>query len=184
MHDVDAFLIGMKPALYGNTGSPTMINNMDKLLSYPYVTKGIDIFDGQDFFLFFQNERLKDDFVNQVKNIQPRSPGFHELLGITLGYPPKAAKFYARCQENEHLYDYSIGIMYGGVRCVSHIDEVIENSSWLWDRYTDDKDLRIQINGNHYSVNQYDTEELDKVAEVGSQGILQKRLLKISLRNN
>jgi hypothetical protein len=160
MHDVDAFLSGMKPAFYGNTGSPTCMENIYKLQQYPCITKGIDIFDGPEFFLFFQTEKMKAEFENQVQNIPPRSPAFHRLLGITLGYPPKAAAFYAACQENEQYYDYSIGIMYGGVRCVSHVDDLIENASWLWNRYTDDIDLRIQTGGNHHPVDRYDLERL------------------------
>lgn len=76
MIDVDALLSGMKPALYGNTGSPTCMQNMDKLLAYLCLTKGIDIFDGPDFFLFFQNEELKQDFVNQLAHVESRSPNF------------------------------------------------------------------------------------------------------------
>lgn len=99
MHDVDAFLIGMKPALYGNTGSPTFMKHLDELLSYPCVTDGIDIFDGEDFFLFFQNETQKQDFLRRFVHVQPRSPQFHQLLGDTLGYPSLATQFYASCQK-------------------------------------------------------------------------------------
>lgn len=166
MHDVDAFLTGMKPALYGNTGSPTLMKHLDKLLPYPCVTDGIDIFDGKDFFLFFQNDTLKQDFLSRLAHVKSRSPQFHQLLGETLGYPPLAAQFYAACQENEQYYDYSIGILYGGIRCVSHVDDLATNCMWLWDRYTDDKDLRIQIYGNHYPVFRYDTEELENIIRI------------------
>jgi hypothetical protein len=169
MHDVDAFLTGIKPALYGNTGSPTLMEHLDKLLPYPCVTDNIDIFDGKDFFLFFQNEKLKQDFLSQLSHVKSRSPQFHQLLGNALGYPPLATQFYASCQEKEQLYDYSLGILYAGIRCISHVEEVESNCIWLWDRYTDDIDLRIQINGNHYPVKQHDTEELENIIQVHYQ---------------
>lgn len=159
MHDVDAFLSGMKPAHYGNKGCSTTMKHIDKLRNYPYVTDGINISE-DDYFLFFQNEELKQDFVKQLAHVESRSPQFHQLLGNALGYPPLATQFYATCQENKQNYDYSIGLMYGGVRCVSHVDDLIDNATWLWDRYTDDKDLRIQIKGNLHPVKRYDLDKL------------------------
>jgi hypothetical protein len=166
MVDIDAFLLGMKPAYYGNTGSPTMVNNMDKLEHYPCITDGIDIFDGQDFFLFFQDEQLKNDFLNKVNQVPPRSPAFHELLGKALGYPPLAARFYAQCTDNESLYDFSLSIRYAGVRCISHVDELIENATWLWDRYTENEDMKILINTSYYPVIRYDTERLNEIKRI------------------
>lgn len=66
---------------------------------------------------------------------------------------------------NEQLYDYSIGIMYDGIWCVSHVDDLKTNCNWLWERYTDDKNLRIQIDGNHHPVNRYDTEKLESIIQ-------------------
>jgi hypothetical protein len=165
MHDVDAFLAGIKPALYGNTKSPTLMKHINKLLPYPYVTNGINIFDGPEFFLFFQNHQLKQDFLNRLAQVEFRSPQFHQLLGNTLGYPPLATRFYAACQVNEQLYHQSIGIMYGGVRCISHVNDVTSNCIWLWDHYIDDIELRIQINGNHYPVKRYDTKCLTNIIQ-------------------
>lgn len=168
MHDVDAFLIGMKPAHYGNKGCPTTMKHIDQLMSYPHVTDGIAI-SNDDYFLFFQNEDLKQDFLRKVSKVKFRSPQFHQLLGDTLGYPPLATQFFAACQENKQNYDFSIGIMYGGVRCVSHVDNLIDNATWLWNRYTDDKDLRIQIRGNLYPIDRYDTEELESIIQIHHQ---------------
>jgi hypothetical protein len=121
------------------------MKHLDKLLPYPCVTDGIDIFDGKDFFLF-QNDTLKQDFISRLAHVRVRTPQFHQLLGEV---PPLATHFYASCQQNEQLYDYSLGILYAGIRCISHVEEMKSNCIWLWDRYTDNKDLRIQIDENH-----------------------------------
>jgi hypothetical protein len=63
--DVVTFLLGMKPAHYGNKGCPTTMKHIDKLKCYPYITDGIDISD-DDYFLFFQNDELKRNFFEQV----------------------------------------------------------------------------------------------------------------------
>lgn len=166
MVDVDAFLLGMKPALYGNTGSPTMMTNIEKLMKYPHITKGIDIFDGEDFFLFFQNEDLKNRFLQNVDQVMPRTPMFHELLGNTLGYPPLAAGFYASCMENEDMYVHSLSIRYAGIRCISHVDELIQNAVWLWDRYTEKEDMKILIDTHFYPVTRNDVFQLNKIIAI------------------
>lgn len=167
--DVDAFLLGMKPAYYGNKGCPTTMKHMDKLKSYPYVTEDIAISDN-DYFLFFQNDELKSDFLDKVKNVTPRSPEFHELLGVTIGYPPAAARFFARCQRNENLYVFSLAIHYAGIRCISHVDDLKENAKWLWDRYTEQENMKILIGGTTFhSVEGYDLERLHEIQMVHKQ---------------
>lgn len=168
MIDVESFLIGMKPAHYGNKGCPSTMKHIEKLKVYPYITDGINISD-DEYFLFFQNEELKQGFVNRLAHVKAKSPQFHQLLGETLGYPPLATQFYAACRENKQNYDYSIGLMYGGVRCINHIDDLTKNAVWLWDRYTDDVDLRIQVDGNLHPVKPYDTEELEKIVQTHFQ---------------
>lgn len=163
--DVDAFLLGIKPAYYGNTGCPTTMKHMDKLKYYPCVTEGIDISDN-DYFLFFQNDQLKNEFLDKLYDVAPRSPEFHELLGLTIGYPPKAAKFFARCQQDEDLYDFSLAIHYAGIRCISHVDNLIENATWLWDQYIEEEDMRILVGTRFYPVKRYDTEALENIIQI------------------
>lgn len=166
--DVDAFLLGMKPAYYGNKGCPTTMKHMDKLKDYPCVTEGVDISDN-DYFLFFQNDGLKQDFLDKFHDMKPRSPEFHELLGITIGYPPAAARFFARCQQNEQLYDYSLAIHYAGIRCVSHVDDLKENATWLWDRYIEEENMRILVGTRFYPVQRYDTGGLKNIIQIHYQ---------------
>lgn len=160
--DVDAFLLGMKPAYYGNTACPTTMKHINKLKCYPYVTEGIDISD-DDYFLFFQNNELKSDFLDKVKNVKHRSPEFHELLGITLGYPPSAAHFFATCKNQSSMEAYKLAIHYAGIRCVSHVDDLIHNARWLWDRYNEDEDMKILIDTSFHSVERYDTDQLEEI---------------------
>lgn len=171
MVDLDAFLLGMKPALFGNTGSPTMMNNMDKLVHYPYITKGIDLFDREDFFLFFQNDEQKRDFLTKLKTVVPRSPEFHELLGLTLGYPPAAVRFYTACKTQPHLSAYRLAIRYAGIRCVSHVDDLTENATWLWNRYTEDEDMKILIGTHFHPVKRFDIERLNEIKNIMDETI-------------
>ncbi|WP_028776610.1 hypothetical protein [Shimazuella kribbensis] len=169
--DVDAFLLGMKPAHYGNTGCPTTMKYIDKLKRYPYVTNGIDISD-DDYFLFFQNNELKNEFLDKLKNVKPRSPEFHKLLGVTLGYPPAAARFFATCMSRTSLESYRLAIHYAGIRCVSHVDDLVENAIWLWDRYTEQEDMKIMVNTSLYPVIRYDIERLNEIKRIQQQQII------------
>jgi hypothetical protein len=166
--DVDAFLLGMKPAHYGNKGCPTTMKHIDKLKSYPCVTDGIDISD-DDYFLFFQNDELKRDFLDKFKDIAPRSPEFHELLGVTIGYPPSAARFFATCISHPELEEYKVAIHYAGIRCITHVDELIENATWLWNRYIEEEDMRILVGTRFYLVQRNDTKELKNIIQVNYQ---------------
>jgi hypothetical protein len=134
------------------------------------VTDGIDI-SNDNYFLFFQNNKLKSDFLSKFKNIQPRSPEFHELLGVTLGYPPAAARFFAACKSHPSMTAYRIAIHYAGIRCVSHVDDLTENAKWLWDHYTEAEDMRILVNTSFYPVVRYDIERLNEVKRIQQKQI-------------
>jgi hypothetical protein len=164
--DVDAFLLGMKPALYGNTASPTLMKNLDVLLHYPHITQGIDIFDGEDFFLFFQDEKKMDDFVIRFHQVAPRSPAFHQLLGCALGYPPMATCFYAKCMEYDSFHKYRLSIRYAGIRCTSHVFELVENVVWLWDHYNENEDMKVLIETTFYSVERGDIQRLEELQKI------------------
>ncbi|MCH5584799.1 hypothetical protein MK805_07410 [Shimazuella sp. AN120528] len=166
MVDVDAFLLGMKPALYGNTGSPTLMKNIDDLMKYPYITQGIDIFDGEDFFLFFQDEKKMNEFVIQLEQVVSRSPAFHEILGDVLGYPPLATRFYAKCMEDETLNHYRLSIRYAGIRCTSHVAELTQNAIWLWDRYHENENMKILIESKFYTVDRGDIRRLEEIQKI------------------
>ncbi len=175
MIDVQAFLMGMKPALYGNTSSPTLIKHLDKLVIYPCINDKIAIFDGEDFFLFFQTEEMKQVFLTKVDELELNSAEFHELLGNTLGYPPLAARFYGDCfrlkhegkdQSHQQLIQYRVSIRYAGIRCTSHIGDLKQNVEWIWDRYADSKALQVLVNTKYYSVERNDITKLESIIEL------------------
>ncbi|TCW40838.1 hypothetical protein EDC32_101487 [Laceyella sacchari] len=177
--DYQTFLIGRKPALYGNTGSPTFMKNLHLFEHYPCVTENIDIFDGEDFYLFFQNEELKETFLSKLRDVKPRSPEFHRLLGVTLGYPPLAAQFFAEChrlEEEKHIDEYErlfkqkVSFYYSGIRCNGHVNDLVENSVWLWERYyIEDEPFKVGMIEDNivrlYEVKPYDFDELERVKQ-------------------
>jgi hypothetical protein len=167
--DVDAFLLGIKPAHYGNTGCLTTMKYINRLTRYPYVQNEKIAISDDDYFLFFQNHELKNDFLNKLDHVASQSPEFHELLGLTLGYPPAAARFFAVSQTRPELGVYKVAIHYAGIRCVSHINELIENAKWLWDQYIEKEDMRILIGIKFYHVRRYDIKELEKIIQLFRQ---------------
>lgn len=150
--DVEAFLKGIKPAVYGNSNSHYFMQHLDQLKQYPYTTDKIDLFDGADFYLFFQTEQQKDDFLTVVNNLKPRSIAFHGLLGRTLGYPPRSVEFFiekerlreVREQEGlKKLKQMSVTIYYCGCSPASHISDMIANVEWFWQRYNYEDTIQI-----------------------------------------
>lgn len=176
MIDCEAFLAGFKPALYGNSASPSFVKYMDKLVHYPVIKDGIDIFDGPEFALFFRTKKLKEDFMDRIAQIEPRSPELHELLGITLGYPPLAARYYALChrleledQERQDLVRHRVFLRYAGSRCVSHIDDLEENTIWLWNQYPINQvrqNLKVGIGFKFYEVEPYDLHAIENLRQM------------------
>ena len=152
MLDVDAFLNGIKPAIYGNSNNAYFMKHLDQLKQYPYTTDNIDLFNGADFYLFFQNHELKHHFLNMIKDIQPRSIAFHSVLGHTLGYPPRSVEFFMekeRCREDgeqerlKKLQQLSITIYYCGCSPTSYLSDLMENVEWFWKRYHHESIIQI-----------------------------------------
>ncbi|MGX9706619.1 hypothetical protein [Laceyella tengchongensis] len=178
--DFEAFLMGVKPALYGTTASPNYMANFHLLERYPCVTKGISQHNDADFFLFFQTESMKKDFLEKLARVEHLSPEFHELLGITLGYPPLAVKNFVECRRLEEvekrindykeLLRHKVSFIYSGIRCGGHVNDIVENSVWLWEQYyIKDEPFKIgMIEGDvmkYYEVKPYDFDELERVKQ-------------------
>ncbi|KPC74332.1 hypothetical protein ADL26_11370 [Thermoactinomyces vulgaris] len=175
--DFEAFLMGLKPALYGTTASPNYMANFHLLERYPCVTKGINQHTDAEFFLFFQSEQMKEDFLKKLASVERLSPEFHELLGLTLGYPPLAVKHFVMCRrleeekrmnEYEELFKHKVSFLYSGIRCGGYVNDLVENSIWLWERYyMKDEPFKIgMIEGDvmkYYEVKPYDFDGLERV---------------------
>jgi hypothetical protein len=156
MVDHEAFLKGIKPALYraDNQGLQELF---PILKEYPHLK------DHTGRFLFFQSKEKKQEYVDNLRQIDINSPEYHKMLGLLLGYPPKAVDFYVRKCTDRSLAEVSIGLGYSGVRCVCDVRELIENTIWLWDTYQLDEELRLMVEGEFIYVSYRNMEELKNV---------------------
>lgn len=134
MYCSESFLNGYKPAVLMN---PNRDDEKDfiPLARYPFV-ENIQVFDLAGQVLYFQNEQLKQDYLYQSKNTSdPHSPEFHRLLGLTLGFPPKAVDFYVSELMSPNNYrEDRVGLDYCGISCISGLDDLLENAYFLWNR--------------------------------------------------
>jgi hypothetical protein len=153
MVDHEAFLKGIKPALYRayNRGLAELF---PKLQEYPHLK------DHTGRYLFFQTEEKKQEYVDRIQQIDLNSPEYHKMLGLLLGYPPKAVDFFVRKCTDRSLSEVSIGLGYAGIRCVCDVRELIENTKWLWDTYQLDEELRLFIGEEFVYVPYQDMNEL------------------------
>jgi hypothetical protein len=85
--------------------------------------------------------------------IKLATPERHHILGIALGYPPKAVDFYTRyydwqLREREAakywFFTHKVGMKYHGIMFVGHIDDLEANARWLWDTYQIDEEIWIE----------------------------------------
>lgn len=174
MRDLDAFLLGYKPALLDTVLSEdfaTMLPDLKR--KYPYITEGIGLRDDVTTYMFFQTEEQKKSFQQQLEKVAPKSPEFHKILGLALGYPPKAVEFHSKLwsenEEAKQLELRKVGMHYYGITCNGNVDDLIENCLWLWDTYNfpdGPKDtLEVRIHTNFYPVEYKDVDTLKKLQE-------------------
>jgi hypothetical protein len=165
MVDHEAFLKGIKPALY-RAYNQGLAELFPILKEYPHLK------DHTGRYLFFQTEEKKQEYVDRIQQIDLNSPEYHKMLGLLLGYPPKAVDFYVRKCTDRSLSEVSIGLGYSGVRCVSDVRELIENTIWLWDTYQLDEEMRLMVEGEFIYVSYRQMEELKKVQAAILQHII------------
>ncbi|MGX9706627.1 hypothetical protein [Laceyella tengchongensis] len=178
--DYEVFLMGLKPAIYQSANNVTFQKTVHLYKHSPCVTEGIHLHDEADFFLFFQTEQMKEDFLKKMATVKRLSPEFHELIGVTIGYPPLAAKYFAECRrlkevekrmdDYEELFKHKVSFIYSGIRCNGHVNDLVENSVWLWERYyIEGEPFKIGIiEGDvmkHYEVKPFDFDELERVKQ-------------------
>jgi hypothetical protein len=151
MVDHEMFLFGLKPALYGNGQVQAFANPLPQLISYPYTRI-------KHFYLFFQSQTQKDQFIKQQEKFPYNSPEFERLLGYALGYPPLAVEYYTQCARLQKLGNTDqlndlmarrVALRYAGIRCVSHVDDLEFNIRWLWERYPIQDELKVGIEGQY-----------------------------------
>jgi hypothetical protein len=156
MVDHEAFLKGLKPALY-RTPNQGLMKLFPSLEKYPYLK------DHTGRYLFFQTEEKKQEYLDALQRVEPGSPEYHQMFGHLLGYPPKAVDFFVRKCTDRSLADVSIGLAYAGIRCVGDVRELVENAFWLWDTYQWDEDMRLMVGSELMYVPYRDMDQLKRV---------------------
>lgn len=135
METIDAFLAGLKPAIYEKKDP-----RYDR---YPHIILHNDLC------LYFQTENMKRQFINNTKNVSFPSLEFERILGLTLGFPPKAVEYYVAIhQEQRKNGDTSgleLGLHYCGVECLTSLHDLTDNVLWLWDQYSHPSILEISV---------------------------------------
>jgi len=141
-----SFLAGIKPTCFENLDrlAPEI---RTRLFQYPFHQTD------ENAAIFFQNESLKRSFLQQTQHLDRQSPEYQRVLGQTLGFPPKAAHFYARYYEWQlrnrsealgYFFTHKVGYRYAGIMCEGHIDDLVENAEWLWDQYYVENTMTIK----------------------------------------
>jgi hypothetical protein len=156
MLDYEAFLEGIKPALYINSNRPEFEEKMNQLLSYPYIQ-------GKDHYLFFQSDELKQKFIQETKGLSEDSLEYDRVLGISLGIPLRAVEFFVTKNLMGNPGD-GIGVGYAGLRFSCNPNELEQILIDLWDKYQINEDARIRIGTAFYYIGYRDYDQLNEIA--------------------
>jgi hypothetical protein len=162
----ESFLAGIKPSCYENLTRvpPDVLRKLEKFPRF-------SVFPGYD--MFFRDRQLRDKFVKAVEAIPRKSPDFHRVLGLALGYPPKAVEFYVKRVSGElsreEFYEQRVGFYHAGIWCTGHKRDIVVNMRWLWERYPYNDRSRITTYYNNdrqlHPVQYGDYETLHNIAE-------------------
>jgi hypothetical protein len=152
MTDIQAFISGRKPSLLHALppDTPGFYDDWVLLQGYPWVHEVvINTLPGVT--IYFQDEEKKQNYLDRVGRVIVDSAEYHRLLGVTLGYPPKAAECYALLIDD--LHTPSVGMGWDGIGCTGGVHDIEVNVSWLWDHYPSASfvdDVRISYYPTYY----------------------------------
>lgn len=107
---------------------------------YPFIEVNKN---GWNIRIFFQNEELHKNFLNQLQTSKTSMEDFirdDEKLGLLLGYPLEAVKQFA--DENNELF---YGIVYHGMPISVTPEIVKETIVWLKDKYKTTPEMKTGI---------------------------------------
>lgn len=135
--DTAAFRDGYKPAILSDRDVPYV----DLMQKYPYVRPFVS--QEPDSTIYFQTQAEKDLYLKRIKHAEEGTPEFEYIIGTTLGFPKRSAKWFAdMVQKEQELGDsppekdmYDVGIYWAGFSFVSHIDFVDTEIEWMWNTY-------------------------------------------------
>ncbi|MBA4542008.1 hypothetical protein H1164_03715 [Thermoactinomyces daqus] len=162
----ESFLAGIKPSCYENM-SRVPIDVLRKLERFPRFS----VFPGYD--IFFRDEQSRNEFAEAVVKIPRDSAEFHRILGLALGFPPRAVDFYVKRVSGEisleQFYEQKVGLYHAGVWCTGHKRDIVVNMRWLWERYPYNDKSRVATYYNNdrqaYPIQYGDYEALHNLAE-------------------
>jgi hypothetical protein len=132
----ESFLKGYKPSYLCSQRFDGEILQKLHQLNYPYIIEyELEDFDKPGTIydvgtLFFQTEQLKNEYLKAVNDPSNNST---YLLGITLGFPPIACKFFVEADNNKNLSKKRAGFRYQGYQFAGNIDDWEEIVAWLWE---------------------------------------------------
>lgn len=135
----EAFLDGYKPATLELITS----QSYEQLKNYPHILIQVSFSD--ELAIFFQTEKLKKEYEQQIKGVKENSYEWHYVIGKMMGFPIKSVKWYAKMSDgtNDHkkkeLEKYKIGVQWGGFFFATNLDFVADEVRWLWETYTHPK---------------------------------------------
>ncbi|KFZ39991.1 MULTISPECIES: hypothetical protein [Thermoactinomyces] len=146
MKTADAFLKGYKPAFLEILGLKQTTKHLNFLLAnYPHVShRDYDLLSGNRFYLFFQTDFMRHRFEEELKQSTFSLADTDRILGMTLGFPPRAVGFYVQMmrekrkgntQAYQQMKSRKIGMIYSGCSFASDIADFKENALWLLKRY-------------------------------------------------
>lgn len=168
MDEIHSFLCGLKPTLL----LAEQQKGFTSMLAYPNTE--IHLIPNRHQCLFFHTEQDKQTWIDRTQNMEHTSPEFHRILGLTLGYPPKAVDFFVKREEckkqgkfNElqRLKSKVVGLHYAGISCNGNYEDLISNARWLWDTYKQEEQLKVRVDSSYVFVEYRNDKKLAEIME-------------------
>jgi hypothetical protein len=82
--------------------------------------------------MFFHNENIKNYFLSSITYLTPKSPELYYQLGLALGFPEKAARFFRDRETDDSLTWFRLCVKYSGIEFVCNYEDLIEVVHDLW----------------------------------------------------
>lgn len=160
---VKAFEKGVKDVIWIHPYHDSLVK---RLINKRYYRKKFTLPNGRKSYFFFKNKEDKQTFLEKYMNIitEGRIQEIHEEVGIFLGFPPKASRYFPiKKKENEsHI---NIPINYGGMFFASYKETIQDDVNWLLknkplkngDFILFDKDFSIAVGKKNWEKDIWDT---------------------------
>lgn len=124
LNTLTAFLKGYKPAFLCNVDDVFAENIKIQLLSFPHILSMNMGHALQN--IYFRNQLFKEHFLKRIDGLNSSTPAFYYELGLALGYPEKASRFYKECEMDQDLKWFRIGVDFCGIEFVCYFEDLID----------------------------------------------------------